>query len=196
MFVISQGSIFDFCNQKCPSSSHERNKHGYKLGECKALWGELERVSASSLHHWRWSLNPLSRSSGNWHTHAYFEDWRDATWRNSISIPSTCTRTWILDKACLNTGTGTVVGRHVRPRACWERQETRSDWMSCTLLKITGPYYCIVHRYECTHQCGPCDVHVHASWVLLEVEVDRVRDWKETRSDRTLKLTWTEQTWI
>ena len=61
-----------------------------------------------------------------------------------------------------------LVGRHVRTRACWERQETRSDWMSCTLLmKITRPYYCIVHRYECTHQCGPCDnVHVHASWVF------------------------------
>ena len=31
-----------------------------KLGECKALWGELERVSASSLLPWRWSLNPMS----------------------------------------------------------------------------------------------------------------------------------------
>ena len=30
----------------------------------------------------------------------------NATWRNLISIPCTCTRTWILDKACLNTGTG------------------------------------------------------------------------------------------
>ena len=65
------------------------------LGECKALWGELERVSASSLLHWRWSLNPMSmsHSSGNWHTHAHLEDWRDATWRNSISIP--CTRTYM-----------------------------------------------------------------------------------------------------
>ena len=27
--------------------------------------------------------------------------------------------------------------------------------------------YCIVHRCECTHECGPCDnLHVHASWVF------------------------------
>ena len=140
----------------------------WQLGECKALWGELERVSASSLLHWRWSLNPMSmsRSSGNWHTHAHLEDWRDATWRNSISIPCTCTRTWILDKS-MREHWYWPWGRHVRPRACWERQETRSDWMSCTLLKTTGPYYCIVYCYVCTHQCGPCDnVHVQVSWVF------------------------------
>ena len=65
-----------------------------------------QRQWSIKILHWRWSLNPLSRSSGNWHTHAHHENWRDATWRNSISIPCTCTRTWILDKACLNTAAG------------------------------------------------------------------------------------------
>ena len=32
------------------------------------------------------------------------------------------------------------------------------------LAHRAGPFYCIVHRYECTHQGGPCDnVHVQAS---------------------------------
>ena len=75
-----------------------------------------------------------------------------------------------------------LVGRHVRTRACCERQETRSDWMSCTLLKITGNYYCIVHRYECTQRqrSRSCELSI-----FLKFKVDPVPDWKETRSDRT-----------
>ena len=43
----------------------------------------------------------------------------------------------------------------------------QSSWKIRYWHSLTGPYYCIVHRYECTHQGGPCDnVHVQASWVF------------------------------
>ena len=49
--------------------------------------------------------------------------------------------------------------------------------MSYTLLKITGPYYCIVHRYECTHEY--VDLATTFTFMrveyFLEVEVDRVQ---------------------
>ena len=154
------------------------------LGECKALWGELERVSESSLLHW--SLNPRSRSTGNWHTHAHLEGCRDATWRNSISIPcrSTCTRTWILDKACLNTGTG-------RP-SCQTQGMLRA---SRNPIWLDFMYFAEDNRALLLH-CASLWMHAFNVDLVttftfrrveyfLEVEVDRVRAWKETRSDRT-----------
>ena len=152
------------------------------LGECKALWGELERVSASSLLHWRWSLNPgLSRSCAAAVTDTRMRILRIGATQPDGSRAVSHVHVHVHGSLTKHAWTLVLVGRHVKPRASWERQETRSDWMSCTLLKITGPYYCIVHRdeYECSHQCGPCaNVHVQASWVF---------SWSWSRSSPRLK---------
>ena len=53
--------------------------------------------------------------------------------------------------------------------------------MSCTLLKITGPYY----SWLCIAMCARINVDLATTFTFrrveyfLEVEVDRVRDWKE-----------------
>ena len=127
----------------------------------------------------------MSRSSGNWHTHAHLEDWRDATWRNSISIPCTCTRhidpwqkhAWTLVLAlrpsCQTQGMLRASRNPIWLDVMYFAEDNRALLLHCASLCV------MMCARKCTHQCGPCDnVHVQASWVF---------SWSWSRSSPRLK---------